>query len=133
MPPISPVPGKSGVDKRQKSAKIGFDIAISEEGKKTEIVRPKRAGMWCEPAGTLCCTGPGAFRLNRAGRVRAVTAPSFQDTERRQGDRRRDQGGTAFFLTSLTAQAVGDVFLQRNKQNSDMVRRSEHELRFCGH
>ena len=49
----------------------------SDEEEKTEQVRRKRAGGWCEPVGALRYTGLGAFRLNRAGRRRHVTARPF--------------------------------------------------------
>ena len=84
---------ENGVDIRQKCAKIDFDIVRSDEGKKTEIIHPKRAGVWCEPAGTLCCTGPGAFHLNRAGRVRAVTASSFVRKTRSAAERSAAEAG----------------------------------------
>ena len=84
---------ENGVDNRQKCDRIDFDIARSDEGKKTEVVRPKRAGVGCEPVGTLCCTGPGAFRLNRAGRVRAVTAPSFEGKTRSAAERSAAEAG----------------------------------------
>ena len=56
---------ENGVDNRQKCAKIDFDIVRSDEGKKTEIIHPKRAGVWCEPVDTIhgiSLTSPAADR-----------------------------------------------------------------------
>ena len=52
---------------------MDFNIDKCEEGKKTKQARQKRAGGRCEPVGALRCTGPGAFCLNRAERMRPVT------------------------------------------------------------
>ena len=59
----------------------------------------REPAVWCEPVEALRDTGPGAFRLNRAERTRPVTGDAPYDergTERRPGDRRRNQGGNTF-------------------------------------
>ena len=87
-----------------------------DDGKKdsfSPLREPAAGASRC--AGLLWITGPGAVRPNRsrAGRLASLPAAALLEaSERRLGNRRRNQGGTASY-TPLTSLGQGCFFLSR--------------------